>query len=216
MQGNLEHDQHIRQLDQEAKLGINTLREMKKVRQEEDQGKWDLEKQRKEVEWAQQQKQLEIEMQRERMKMELELNRLDRFKDMSEEQILAIAARESPEVARAIAEGKSGKRETELYERMLIEKDAQQRASLEALEKASLRNKETAEHALDKMAEVAQPFARGQNNSPFVVTPSGTFGAAPANTGIIGNTKLCNKCGKFVSIESRHCEHCGNKFEGMI
>ena len=57
---------------------------------------------------------------------------------------------------RSIAEGKSGEREREMYEKLLVEKEGRERATIEAWDKASMRAKETTERALDRMAETAQ------------------------------------------------------------
>jgi phage-related tail protein len=154
-----------------------------------------------------------------------DLKMTEALKSMTEEQILAAAAKDSPEVAkaieekyRAIAEGKSGEREREMYEKLLVEKDARERATIEAWDKASSRAKETTERALDRMAETAQAFARGQNNTPVVITTSGggvvrTSGAAASSAS--GETKTCPKCGRSVGAEERFCVHCGHEFEGV-
>jgi hypothetical protein len=141
------HDQEMKELADELELGLKGLRGIKQVRHEAEIAQWELERQKKEFEWQQAQKQVEMEMQHERVRMELELNRLDKlgtlgtealiatspaeqgriladlkkleaFKGMTEEQILAAAAKDSPDVAhaltekyRAIAEGKSNERE---------------------------------------------------------------------------------------------------------
>jgi len=246
----IEHDEEMRQLDQELELGLKGLRGIKQVRA-------DAEKAQKELEWKDAQINLEIELQRERIHMEHELNRLDKLgqlgtealiavsdteqarlladlktaealQDMSEEQILAAAAKDSPEVAcafqekfRAIAEGKASDREREMYEKLLAEKEARERASIEAWDKASARAKETTERALDRMADTAQAFARGQGGTPVVITP-GSGGPQTISPGGVqadqkqpDGTKMCPNCGRFVDEDARHCEHCGKQFEGV-
>ena len=254
-QGASEHDEEMRQLDKELELGLKGLRGIKQTRLEAERGQLGLEKERKEFEWGIQQKQLEMEMQRERIQMEHELNRLDKlgqlgsealiaaspaeqgkiiadlkkaetFKDMTEDQILALAAKDSPEVARAlaekfkaIAEGRSSEREREMYEKLLAEKEGRERASVEAWDKASARAKETAERAIDRMAETAQAFAHGQTNTPVIITGQGSGRGMVTNAGAGnepgGETKTCPKCGRSVLADARHCEHCGEKFAGM-
>ena len=92
-----------------------------------------------------------------------DLKMAEALKGMTEEQILAAAAKDSPDVARAfvekfraIAEGRSSALEREMYEKILAEKEARERATIEAWDKASARAKETTERALDRMAETAQ------------------------------------------------------------
>ena len=245
--GATEHDEEMRQLDQELELGLKGLRGIKQARLDEEKGQ-------KELEWQDAQKKLDMDMQRERIKMEFELNRLDKLgtlgtealiaasptdqgriladlkktealKSMTEEQILAAAAKDSPDVAKAIeekyrsiAEGKSGEREREMYEKLLVEKEGLERATIEAWDKASMRAKETTERALDRMAETAQAFARGQNNQPVVITTTG--GGVVRASGITaseksGEIKTCPTCGRSVGAEERFCEHCGHEFEGV-
>lgn len=251
------HNEQTRQLEENMTIGLKGLRGIKQVRAEAERAKWELEKERLELEWARQKQQLELEMQRERIQMEHELNRMDKLgqlgaealialsgpeqariladlkktetlKGMSEEQILAAAAAESPEVAkafqekfRAIAEGKASERDREMYERLLAEKEARERATVEAWDKASARAKETAERALDRMADTAKAFANGKGNAPIVITGTGTGGpqvissAGGQSSQASREQKVCPKCGKFVDADARHCEHCGQKFEGV-
>jgi len=240
----IEHDEEMRQLDQELELGLKGLRGIKQVRAE-------AEKAKKELEWKDAQINLEIELQRERIRMEHELNRLDKLgqlgaealiaasdteqarlladlkkaealQGMSEEQILAEAAKDSPEVARAfqekfraIAEGTASDREREMYEKLLAEKEARERATIEAWDKASARAKETTERALDRMADTAQAFARGQGGTPVVITTSSTPIASAdqhlgsqqddAESGFI----LCSSCHRKINADENYCPHCG-------
>lgn len=249
-------DEKIRQFDKEIDIGLKGLRGIKQVRLESERGQWELEQQKTEFQWSQRQKELEIEMQRERIRMDLELNRLDKLgelgiealiaaspveqgkiladlkkteslRGMTEEQILAAAAKDSPDVAhalaekyKAIAEGKSGEMQREMYEKLLVEKETRERASIDAWDKASSRAKETTERALDRMAETAQAFARGQSGTPVVITDlsgvrsASSTGGPPTGTNPRDGSKNCPKCGRFVQVDAHFCLYCGNKFEG--
>ena len=264
-------DEEMRRLRAEMQLGLEGLSGMKKIRNEEAQAQWAIEQQKQDAQWQQQKFQMELEMQRERIKMDHELNRLDKLgqlgsealisvsgpdqarvladlkktealKGMTEEQILALAAKDSPAVAqalqekyRAIAEGRASKETADMYERILAEREAGMRRSQEeadkrthdvsdAWDKSSQRAQQTAERALDRMADTAQAFARGSGSSgqPVIVVPGGggpqviqAGQASGAPEAAPGGTKLCPKCGQFVGAEARHCVHCGNKFEGV-
>ena len=264
-----EHDEEIRQMDAELELGLKGLRGIKQVRLEAERGQWEIEREKREFEWTTQQKQLEVELQRERIQLEHELNRLDRlgqlgtealisvsgveqarvladlkkaeaFKGMSEEQILALAAKDSPDVARAlgekfrsIAEGQASKETAEMYERLLAERETSLRAMKEeadrrtrevseAWDKSSARAQETAGRALDRMADTAQAFARGKGEStpPIIITPGAGGPQVISTTPGQGPTmptplKTCPNCGRSVPEDARHCEHCGHKFEGV-
>lgn len=184
-----------------------------------------------------------------------DLKKAEALKDMTEEQILAMAAEHSPAVAqalqekfRAIAAGQTSQEVKDLYERLLKEREAavetarQQQAENERLlredadkrvretsaawEKATAQAKDTTERAIDRMADVAQAFARNPaqppapvivNNPagvPQVIHPGMGVGLAahnPPGTEL----KTCPKCGHSVVAEERFCEHCGHAFEGM-
>lgn len=170
-----------------------------------------------------------------------DLKKTEALKGMSEEQILALAAQNSPEVARAfqekfraIAAGEATQQVKEMYERMLTDKDAAvQRAQQdadkrakdvsEAWEKSSGQSKETTDRALDRMADVAQAFARNPASSqPIVITPSSTGqpviypnmhngqAAQP-----VSETKVCPTCGRTVQAAVRFCPYCANAFKDM-
>jgi ribosomal protein L40E len=242
-----EHDEEMRQLEKEMDLGIKGLRGIKQARLEAEKGE-------KELEWQDQQKKLDLEMQRERIRMEHELNRMDKLatlgtealiaaspaeqgriladlrrvdalKGMTEEQILAAAAKDSPDVAhaltekyRAIAEGKSSEREREMYEKLLAEKDNHDRAASDAWRESTQAVRGMADKALETMRDTVTAFARGQGNQPVIITTSG--GGVVHTAGLSGSepngeTKNCPKCGRFVSAESTYCQHCGNEFAGV-
>lgn len=156
-----------------------------------------------------------------------DLKKHEALKGMSEDQILAAAAEKSPHVAqalaekyRAVSEGRASQQEKELYERMLDQhRDELQRIN-DQWNRSAEREQGTARHAIDKMAEVAQSFARNAGGTPVIIAGSGQ--AAPAyypgqaqQTGQAPGGKTCIKCGNSVLVDMKFCPHCGNKFEGM-
>jgi len=155
------------------------------------------------------------------------LKKTEALKGMTEEQILAAAAAESPDVARALqekfhamAQGQLSERETKLYERLMADNKDELARVNEMWLKLSEREKSTTEHAMDKMADVAQAFARGQGGTPVIITDSsGTRITSPAG-GMVGResvdgSKNCPKCGHHVLADAHFCQYCGNKFEGV-
>jgi len=238
-------DEELRQMDAELELGLKGLRGIKQARYEAEQAQWELERKKLEMEIQRERIQMEHELNRldklgelgtealivasdtEQAQILADLRKEEALKDMTEEQILAAAAKDSPEVARAfqekfraIAEGKASDREREMYEKLLAEKDARERATVEAWDKASARSKETTERALDRMADTAQAFARGQGGTPVVITQGTSSPQVISSGGVQAKEeqqekKLCPNCGQFVDEDARHCEHCGNKFEGV-
>ncbi len=171
-----------------------------------------------------------------------DLKRTEAMRGMSEEQILAMAAERSPDVARAlqekyraIAEGKASEKEKEIYERLLADEKQMQRELLEmadkrtkevseAWDRSSARSQEMAEKAMDRMADTAQAFAKGQSGAPVIITTPGAGSPQVIYTPGSGaippaapptETKSCPKCGRSVEAQARHCQFCGNKFEGV-
>jgi hypothetical protein len=255
------------QMRTQIDLAREALQSMKDVRMNEARQQWELEKARLELDLVHQEKEAELEMAQERMQAEFELQRMDKLGDlgvealisvsgeaqarvladlkqteamqgMSEEQILALAAKDSPEVARAIAEkfkavaaGQANEETTALYERLLAEKQTSMEAiqaeadkrvqeTSGAWEKASAQSKESIERALDRMSDTAQAFAQGsgKDSTPVIVTsPGGSQVIQPGTTGSapLTNMKVCRTCGRSVLENAKFCEHCGKKFEGM-
>jgi hypothetical protein len=165
-----------------------------------------------------------------------ELKRTETLKGMTEEQILAMAAEKSPEVARAfqerfraIADGKASEREKEMYERLVGE----QKAMLDLLQgetekrvrdvkDANQISQDTSRHAMDRLAETAQAFAKGGSSQPVIITGlSGGGSTNVVNPNNLNNgnsvpaTKICINCGVTLSKDAKFCNSCGHKFEGM-
>jgi len=164
-----------------------------------------------------------------------ELKRTETLKGMTEEQILAMAAEKSPEVARAfqerfraIADGKASEREKEMYERLVGE----QKAMLDLLQgetekrvrdvkEANQISQETSRHAMDRLADTAQAFAKGGSSQPVIITGlSGGGSNNVVNPNNLNNnpapaTKICINCGVTLSKDAKFCNSCGHRFEGM-
>lgn len=244
------------------------------LEQQQLQFKWDQQRQQMEWDLQKEERAIEMELQRERIQMDYELNRLEKlgklgvealisvsdveqakviadlkktesFKGMTEDQILALAAKDSPEVARAlqekfkaIAEGQANERERELYERLLAEGEGQRQETqklmqeqLEAQRQMQLEQARTQQQMYDKGMETAAQIARdvaqasqGNQSQPVIVNTPGMVGGTQvvtptggrvAATGGMTGTKSCTNCGRAVLEEARHCEFCGHKFEGV-
>jgi RNA polymerase subunit RPABC4/transcription elongation factor Spt4 len=254
-----ENDEEIRQMRAEMELGLEGLRGMKQVRLENETGKWELEAKKKELEWQQEQDRIDREIQRERERLEFELERMEKLGQMSieaiisvsspeqakvladlkkseflsgmtEEQILAAAAKDSPEVAkafqekfRAIAEGKTSQEVTEMYERMLSDREnamqlikelSEQRA--QDADKYSTRTADATKHAIDQITEVAKAQANRQSPQPVILTGSGMTNMPPAsqdNSSSLSQEKremvICPNCRRRVAADENFCPHCG-------
>lgn len=156
-----------------------------------------------------------------------DLKRAEALKEMSEEQILAMAAGKSPEVARAfqekfraLAEGRLGEREQALYERLLAEHKDLARIQREMAAEQAQRQQELASEALRTQAEVAKAFASSRPAAgPTVVIPggAGAYGG-PTVVGEAGagggEVQVCPKCHVRQPVGRKFCENCGHQFYG--
>ena len=159
-----------------------------------------------------------------------DLKKTEALKGMSEEQILALAAKDSPEVARAFQEryrameaGEASRREREMYERLLREKDAAQSQVIDALRQSqqeSIRTiKDVAEKGMGAVRDMGVAQAQ-KPDGPVIVTSGGvtnTAGQGGAQPGqeVPRGKKVCPKCGRFVDEDWRFCGYCGYRFEDV-
>ena len=230
----------VRRLDEEERLRIQRVHEfeMKKTDLEIELKRFEIAERARDSEREHELKRMEVlghlgaealisVSGAEQSKILAGLKKTEALKGMTEEQILAAAAAESPDVAhalqekfRAMAEGQLSGREAKLYERLMAgNKDELARVNDMWL-KLSEREKSTAEHAMDKLADVAQSFARGQGGTPVVITDSSGSRVISSTGGRTDGdstegSKNCPKCGRFVLADAHFCQYCGNKFEGV-
>jgi hypothetical protein len=152
-----------------------------------------------------------------------ELKRTEALRDFSEEQILAMAAEKSPEVAEAFKEkfkaiaATQGREQIEaLYERLVQEQSAGAAEARQAANETARRMQEMFDKALDSQRETATAFAGGRSDPVIVVPgagPQGGYGRAGAG-GAQGDDGLvvCRRCGRKSSAGARFCENCGYEF----
>lgn len=244
-----EIDRIEREQDQlDIELGLLTLEKMKAIKRkdEEERALLALRLQREQVEMAlraeQQRHQQELERMQQLGQLSTEalisvsgseqaalladLKRTETLKGMTEEQILALAAEKSPEVAaafqekyRAMAEGRMSEREKALYERMLEEQKLLARAQQEMSEANARRQQEMFSEALRSQADVAKAFAQGPTSGATVVyPPTGSagygVGVGPSVVGpggLTGEVQICVKCHVRQPVGRKYCENCGNE-----
>jgi len=154
-----------------------------------------------------------------------DLKKMEIFKTMSEEQILALAAEKSPEIGkvfeekyRAIAEGKADQRESEMYEKLLSESKTSQNLMLDIQRDAMDRIQQMAEKNLDAMKDVSESYAK-HGSDPIIIT--GTAGNSmfrgshPGINDFQEEMKICPGCGRQVTVSSRFCQYCKNEFKDV-
>ncbi len=154
-----------------------------------------------------------------------DLKRTETLKGMTDEQILAMAAEKSPEVAkafqekfRAMAEGKMSQREHALYERMIEEQKLASRTQAEMVEAQGRRQQEMFAEALRTQAEVAKAFAGSRPAAPTVVIPGAGMAGYGSPTVIGeggmagGEVQICPSCRVKQPVGTKFCTNCGHKF----
>jgi hypothetical protein len=202
-----EEERRRKQLEQEEKD-----REAKRRMEERDQAaRHELEKLRalSEVEQA---------------RLAADLKKTEIFKGMSEDQILALMAKDSPHVAAAIAEraraqaqAGAGAEVRAIYEKMLAEKDADKRAEADRMERFMGRAMEGIERVAggstarerEQKQEIKETMVQSMDRIADVATAkagaSGRNEATPAQV-------VCQHCRKLSPAGSKFCEGCGSNF----
>ncbi len=153
----------------------------------------------------------------EQAEMLAELKRTETLAGLSEEQILAMAAERSPEVAQAFverfrAEGEASGTEMmqEMYERMLAEKDAAMTGSREDAQEHSRQMQRLAEEAMRAMRDTAGSAGRGETIVMGAGGATTIGGQQPASES--QRITVCPNCHVDVEEGVKHCPNCGHKF----
>lgn len=146
----------------------------------------------------------------EQARMIAELKETDLMKGLSEEQILAMVARKSPEVAKAFQEkfkGLSSEELKKLYERMITDKD-----------KTHSDHTKMIQEMFNKMAETQRDTAIGVaqgGRTTAVYPPQGQSGFVTGMGGgvLSGEVVVCSKCKARVIVTPglKFCNNCGNE-----
>lgn len=138
------------------------------------------------------------------------LRETEMLKGCTEEQILAMAAAKSPEVAKAFQEkfkGLSSEELKKLYERMIADKDKMTGETMKMIQE--MYNK-----ALETQRDVSVAAAQGRGpttvypppGQPGFYVPPGTT-ASPIGAEVI----ICPKCKTKVFPGQKFCNNCGNE-----
>jgi len=132
-----------------------------------------------------------------------ELKRTEILRGMSEEQILALAAEKSPEVARAFQEkfrALSAEEQGRFYERLLEARRASDEKTTELLREA--------------LAGIVEALGQGREKGPaVVVTGQGTptvISGSGVPTG--GEVQICRRCHAKSPVGTKYCPNCGEAF----
>jgi len=143
-----------------------------------------------------------------------ELKRAEGLKGFSEDQILAMAADKSPEIAKAFQEkyrSASAADVQKAYDRMLTMKD-QGITDLKEMSKDYARMmQEMYNRGMDTQRDTAT--AAAHSAQPWVIT-SGSGIIHTASTGTSGRMVVCPECHLETQEGHKFCDNCGHKFFG--
>jgi hypothetical protein len=147
-----------------------------------------------------------------------ELKRTETLSGMSEEQILAMAAEKSPEVAKAFQEklrGLSVEEMKTMYERMVGDKDAAADRLAEALREGARMQQETAFKAMETQRDISVAYAQsGGHSTPVIVTPGGGMVTPEVSGQGTGGQRVivCPRCQAEWEAGVQYCANCGYQF----
>ncbi len=158
----------------------------------------------------------------EQARLAADLKKSEVFKEMSEGQILALMAKDSPHVAAAIGERAKARGEANadvkaIYEKMLAGKDADKRDEADRLERVMGRAIEAMERVAggsavrerEKNEEINRNLTQSMDRMADVATAkAGAFGGGAAETAQV----VCPTCHRRNPAGSKFCENCGHQF----
>lgn len=162
-----------------------------------------------------------------------DLKRTETMKGMTDEQVYALMAAQSPQVAQALQErfkalaAQPKEREAEIrgmYDRMLadIQRDREKDAELRARTEDRFHQMfgQALESQRSGMVEIARATSQGAHaGAPIVVmTPGGqpqviqTGGGAPVVGASTGKVQVCPRCRTESPVGEKFCSNCGHNF----
>jgi hypothetical protein len=135
-----------------------------------------------------------------------DLKKTEMLKDMSEEQILALGAKDSPQLAKAFEEkfkGLSAEKQEQLYKEMIADKDKSTKIMQEMFNKALETQRDVSVAAAQGVTPNVVYPPPGQAAIPFTpVTPVAQAGA---------EVVICSKCKSKSTPGQKYCNNCGNE-----
>ncbi len=144
-----------------------------------------------------------------------DLRKTETLKDMDERQILALFAKDSPQAAKALEEmfrtsgasSNEARQQTEkLYERMLLDKDANLDMFREMQREVMRSHQELAQNAMNVQRDTATAAA-----TPIIVQPS-AGNVQPGHAPTVPQQLVCTSCNSLSARHSRFCQICGQPF----
>jgi hypothetical protein len=163
----------------------------------------------------------------EQARLAADLKKTEVFKGMSEDQILALMAKDSPHVASAIAERARAQAQSQaatstelkaLYEKILLDKDSQRLSEAERLERVMNRAMQAVEHVAgagtarqrEEKEEIKAVMGEGMDRMADVAVAKA--GAPGASRPQAAANVVCPSCQRQSPAGTKFCDNCGHKF----
>ena len=192
-------------------IGLSALERMKKIKTQEKREEMNIETERLERLSKLGVEALITASGPEQAKILADIKKTDMLKGMSDEQILAMGAKDSPELAKAFQEkfkGLSAQKQEELYKEMMKQKDTSMKVMQEMFDKA-LETQRDATVGVAQGGKVVYP--------PHGMGPGGIGGGPDFyNVSMDSGAEkkkviICSKCKAEVPPGQKYCSNCGNE-----
>lgn len=200
----------------DVEIGLSALERMKKMKAQEKREEMNIETERLERLSKLGVEALITASGPEQAKILADLKKTEMLKGMSDEQILAMGAKDSLELAKAFQEkfkGLSGQKQEELYKEMMKQKDTSMKVMQEMFDKA-LETQRDATVGVAQGGKVVYP-PHGYPGGPGGPGGPGAGGPGFYNVNMEGGGAqkviICSKCKSEVKPGEKFCGNCGNE-----
>ncbi|MCA9106344.1 MAG: hypothetical protein KDA83_13010 [Planctomycetales bacterium] len=148
-----------------------------------------------------------------------DLRKTETLKDMDEGQIMALFAKDSPEIAKALGEkfsaagvARSQQQAQEMYERMLADKDAML-AMFQSMHRETMKSQqELAQFGMQTQRDTAVSTAQASGPAPIVFPPTTVAPHFPDHVATGPASAFCPECQLTSPMNSKFCLGCGKPF----
>lgn len=207
----------------EQKIALDDQEESQRIQREQEEKDREA---RRELEAREREAKRELEKIRtlsdaEQVRLATDLKKTEHMKDMSEDQIMALMAKDSPHVAAAIAERAKAQAQAgtnqetrQLYEKILAEKDASadriERFAKQALESVERVAGAGVAREQQQKQELVDMGERTMDRMGEVATAKAS--APGGQTADESTTVVCPKCQRQAATGTKFCDNCGHQF----
>ena len=202
-------------------MGLDALERMKKIKAQEKREEMNIETERLE-----RLSKLGIEAlisasDSDKAAMLKDLKKTEILKGMTDAQILAMGAKDSPELAKAFQEkfkGLSAEEQKKLYERMMTDRDKMHGDTMKMVQEMFNKALETQRDVSVEAAKSSRPSVVYPPPGSGFAGPGGTGGTGFYNVSMDAGAKgpeaeviICQKCRSKVPTGQKFCNNCGNE-----